>query len=306
MKKAGIIPSKGIGDAIMMMIAANYMKQKGYDVTIYHDNIISLKDWLPSYTLLPTPGYSNVLKQLDRVIIQNDNSQIVKDIKTNRHTLNNLHICYPTYRQSKHGDITSNDIIFDNNRPMVDNVCHKLSNHFNLFPSKDINLAIPDHLIRHKHKNRVIIHPTSTEKNRMWSYKKYIALSRKLRNLGYNPIFCVSPNERKDWLEVQNMGFDLPLFPTLSDLFSYIYESSYFIGNISGLAHIASYMKIPSIIVCGDAKHMKLWQPGWLLASIILPNRLLPNIKYLRLREKHWQYFLSVKKVYNKFCQIVN
>jgi heptosyltransferase III len=229
---------------------------------------------------------------------------MVKELISKRQKLKNLHIFYPTYKPGKHSKVTSNDIIFDSNMTMTDNISQKLSLYFNLFPSKDINLSIPDHLVKQKYKKRVIINPTSSDQSRNWSKNKYIHLSKKLRNKGFDPIFCVSPSERPYWLDVLNKGFDLPLFLDLKSLSSYIYESSYFIGNESGLSHIASYFDIPSVVISNDEKRMKMWQPGWKTAKVVLPPKMVPNIKYFRIKEKYWQSFILVKKVFQTFCQL--
>ena len=77
-------------------------------------------------------------------------------------------------------------------------------------------------------------------------------------------MISVTPEERTDWLFVHDLGLDLPLFHSLSDLASYIYESSYLVGNESLSIHLASLFQIDHIMIARSKKVTKKWQGGWL------------------------------------------
>lgn len=165
----------------------------------------------------------------------------------------------------------------------------------------DTGIVIPKNLIHKKYPKRVIIHPTSSDIKRCWGKNKFIKLAKKLKNKGFKCVISVEPDERKNWLFVQNLGFDLPLLYSLSDLASYIYESSFLIGNESLAIHLASLFQIDHIMIAKSKKVTKKWQGGWLKTSIISPSSWIINLKGLRLREKYFQKFISVRKVLKSF-----
>lgn len=111
----------------------------------------------------------------------------------------------------------------------------------------------------------------------------------------------MSPPERKEWLSLLNNRFLLPEFPTVSELAAYLYESHFLIGNESGTGHLASNLGIPTLIVAGCPKQMILWRPGFLLGQVITPPSYIPNFKFLRLREKKWQTFISPRRILKAF-----
>ncbi len=85
-----------------------------------------------------------------------------------------------------------------------------------------------------------------------------------LKQEGYDPVFTVSPSEAPEW-------GSSPLFPTLGDLASFLYESGAFLGNDSGTAHLASLLEIPHLIIAGNGLQMPLWRTGWLPGHTIAP-----------------------------------
>ena len=73
------------------------------------------------------------------------------------------------------------------------------------------------------------------------------------------------------------------------------------IGNDSGVGHLASCLGIPTLTICRSQMAANFWRPGWSKGAVITPPAWVPNLKGLRLRDQHWQKFISVKKVYKTF-----
>lgn len=106
-------------------------------------------------------------------------------------------------------------------------------------------------------------------------------------------MFILSPDERADFPNA-------PLFSSLEDLATTIYQSGFLIGNDSGPVHLASYYSIPHIVIA-QGRQMPLWSPGWHPPQIIRPPKWVPNVKGMRLREDKWKYFISTKRVLRTF-----
>ncbi|HSX38140.1 MAG TPA: glycosyltransferase family 9 protein [Chlamydiales bacterium] len=144
----------------------------------------------------------------------------------------------------------------------------------------------PPTLIHRRFKQRVAIHPTASSIEKIWPRHKFLNVAAFLKEHGYEPVFTVSPEEAPEW--------NSPVFPTLHDLASFIYESGAFLGNDSGTAHLASLLQIPHLVIAGTGEQMPLWKTGWYPGHHICPPRWLMNMKALR---KRWKLFISEKDV---------
>ncbi|NGX32816.1 MAG: hypothetical protein K1060chlam4_00869 [Candidatus Anoxychlamydiales bacterium] len=310
MKKAAIIPVSTIGDALILMIAANQLRISGYEVTILHDNIYSLKNWFPHFHFKKLS--SKNLNSYDHIILQQDEVKIDKTNELKKLIKTKLSIIYFRYNKSKFSPLSNLDIFLDNDLPIAKSLAKNFQKFLNLHLNKKTTaldkailestslhtgIVIPKNLKHKKYPKRVIIQPTSSDINRCWDKHKFICLAKKLKNKGFKCVISVAPEERKNWLFVHDLGLDLPLFHSLSDLASYIYESSYLVGNESLAIHLASLFQIDHIMIARSKKMTKKWQGGWLKTNIISPSSWVINLKGLRLREKYFQKFISVKRV---------
>ena len=78
MKQAAILCAQGIGDALLMMIAACQLQKRNYAVTFYHMETTELPRLFSGTTFKPYPkldDYEKVFAPYDLVIVENDNSE---------------------------------------------------------------------------------------------------------------------------------------------------------------------------------------------------------------------------------------
>ena len=296
--KACIISSEGIGDGLLMMIAAYHLQKAGYDVTMIHPHLHELSSWFPKITF--HTKYEN-LASYAKIIVQNNNSSFMQTLKNLRkqQKIANISIFYTDFQEKKHGTLHPLDAIFDVSIPMADNIASATSHLLSTNYSKETTLVIPPGCSKNKHNKRVVMHPLSRKKLH-WPQKKFIKLAEKIQRKGFTISFVMSPEERKKWLFVEKYNIEVPLLFSLNDLAKYLYESFYFIGHDSGPGHLASLLDLPSIILAPSCKLMKLWQPGWRRANIALPSSWFLNIKGLR-KENYWPYLISTSHVFKIF-----
>jgi heptosyltransferase-3 len=301
MRSAAVLPTLGIGDALLMMIASHQLKKQGCQVSTFHDTLPELSSWFPDQDLQPLPSLETLIKTVchyDLILVENDNTPKIRSlIEAFR---SRLSIFYPTYLPGKHAPLSPLDKVFDPDLPMADNIASAtmvLCQTKMAFLSKENGLTPLPALIHRRNKDQVLIHPTSRMPAKNWKMEGFLKVASKLCSKGMKPIFCVSPLEKSAWSFIEKEGFDLADTPSLSHLASLIYESGVVIGNDSLIGHLASNLHIPTLIIANDMKRMRLWRPGWLKAELLLPPSYLPNWKLLRLRENHWQSFISAKKV---------
>lgn len=300
-----VVPALGIGDALLMMIASHQLRSHGYTVTTFHNSLPEFAPWFPGHSLQQLPSEVKRLETFasyDLILVENDNSPLIKQL-TERFR-QKLSIFYPSYRPTKHAPLSSSDRVFDSDLPMAGNIAIAVASLINEETriSKENGLTPP--LIRCLKKEQILIHPTSRMPSKNWKAKGFIKVATGLKERGFDPLFCVSPSELKAWKFVEKFGFSLATTPTLSSLATVVYESLAVIGNDSLTGHLASNLGIPTLVIANDEKRMRLWQPGWLKGQLVLPPAYLPNWKILRLKERHWQSFISPAKVLRAFDQM--
>lgn len=298
-KTAAIIPSKGIGDALLMMVASHRLLLNGYKVTTFHEGLIDLEEWFPGHQFKKRPSLEQ-LKELstayDLLIVQNDNSEKIAQLL--KHAREKCAIFYPTYRAYKHAPLTTLDHVFAPEKSMVENIALSIAELLHLFDaSKDNGLRTPATFVHRKYPKRIVIHPTSSVKSKNWPPEKFIALAHLLKERHFSPVFVVSNEEKKEWTFLENIPLELQTFNKTSQLAAFLYESCGVIGNDSLLGHLGSNLNIPTIVIADNAVQMQLWRPDWLRGQIVTPSRLIPNLKFFRIREKWWGEFISPKKI---------
>ena len=283
-QQCAVVCKRGLGDALLFMIITQNLVKVGIPVTTFSTILSELREWFPSFSILPFPASENVYATLAPF-----NSVIAID-----HVLAfEEHSLYRHLMALKESD-------FDKSKTMVDNLCLLCSEKLSL-PSVDKGNGIvpPAGLTWRKHPRRVILHPFSTEHKRNWPASKFISLAEELEKQGSAPFFCMSPAEAEDWKN-KVPPEKLPLFSHLGDTAAFIYESGYLIGNNSGLGHLASALNIPTLSLFARKSYANLWHPGWGYGRVICPPPVLPGA---RLKQKYWKQLicvLGVKKAFMK------
>lgn len=306
-----VIPSIGIGDGLIMMVASHRLYCQNYVVTTFSEPMIQLKHWFENHHFAKRPPLEEVeaiFSRFDLIVLQNDNSPFAKHLLSlhKEEKLKALSVFYPSYEPQKHPALTPLDRIFDDRYPMVDNTARAISSILGLnHISKNNGLTTPSSLIHRRYKHRVLIHPTSRDPHRNWPQKKFLNIAHELKKQGFSPVFILGPSETGPWISLLEGHFPMPLFPHLSDLASYAFESGYLIGNDSGIGHLCSNLQIPTLILSNRKHYISLWRPGWYRGDVVTPPAWVPNWKGSRLRENHWKTFISPKHVLQKFEELI-
>lgn len=309
--RVAVIPSIGIGDGLIMMVASHRLLCQNYVVTTFSTPLIELQDWFTYHSFSDRPPLDKLeetLATFDLIVVQHDNSSFCQQILSLRTEgkLKALSVFYPSYDPSRHQPLTPLDRIFHEDYPMVDNTARAISSILGLnHISKNNGLVAPSHLIHRRYKHRVLIHPTSKDSHRNWPADKFLKIAKSLQQEGFAPVFVLSPKEQLEWEPLLSDAFPSPLFSSLSELAHYAFESGYLIGNDSGIGHLCSNLQIPTLVLSNRKHYMDLWRPGWYRGDIITPPSWIPNWKGSRLRERHWKHFISPKAVLQKFNQLL-
>jgi len=324
--KVAILPSLGMGDALIEMVIANNLALNNYDVTFFSDFGYQLEHFISNYHVKPTPSAESLENQLrnQHIILADPSSAYIKSLsQADSDWLRENAIFYrvnsPLQRHEKCANIDSISsrlptlkhdhnvkqaeffIRFSKNmkrsllvrEPLIYDIAHFLKHNIGLKNASIANgVKIPRRAID---KTKIIIHPTSSKPFKNWDPKKFVETAKILKNNGYNPIFTVSPSEQKEWQNLCGDDFDVPNFKDIKELALFYSDAAWFIGNDSGNAHLASLIGIPTLQLFRRCRKKPTWRASWSENKIITAN-----FPYC-ISKKKWQQGLSVEKVIDEF-----
>ena len=291
--KSAVFCCLGLGDGLLSLILANNLKENGHEVTTFHPQLSQLESWFPGQSIQSFPsvqelaGFQRIFIFLEKTpwmqVILNECLSKYRSITTVINPIATPNTDYPFWEEC----------LFNGSNSFADNLSTFCKTVLQLEKTtKENGVKIPSGLVAKRFPQRVILHPTSSKEEKNWPREKYLALATKLKEKGYDPIFALSPQEREGWLDVNT-----PYFASLGDLAAYIYESGHFIGNDSGIGHLASCLGVPTLTICRNKQTAKFWRPSWSKGVVLYPRSFIPNIKFMRLRDKYWKKSISVERV---------
>ena len=107
-----------------------------------------------------------------------------------------------------------------------------------------------------------LIHPAAAFATKQWAAANFARVAESLAQRGFAPVAIVAPNEREILESLTNeasvpiVSFDLSL-PEVAALAA---RSQIFVGNDSGIAHIAAAVGAPSVVIFGSS-NVAHWRP---------------------------------------------
>lgn len=330
--RVAIVIPHYLGDSLLFLIIAYQLSRAGYDITYYSDYALELRDWiveniklkrLSDKNLLETSewaGYDMILAHISVINHKSYKAEQEQQI-ADRFVFFNVGKFTP-YQQNFLGKALESlkrrvwepklfaKLLplakvdgallhqFGMKKPFAYRVCcfckevlgiQEATTENGLAPNKALNLQPK------KYNKRVIIHPTSNEALKDWPVKKFIALAKKLKKVGFDPVFITSPKERFAFQKIEKM-FLMPVFSSVGELAKFIYESAYFIGTDSGIGHLASNLGISTLTILKSKNQDFRWRPGWSPSKVITPRLVFKwQGKY------YWKLFTSVNRVFEAF-----
>lgn len=305
-QRAAVFCHNGLGDGVNCLVLSNNLHLNGWKVDTYHNLIGSMQNWFPHLPVQPYPNVEElprILNAYDRFFIfHNDTDEFVlKLIREGKRRFPNqvkIIYLYPSVRivnEPYYTDCLTDPAlsVAENMRLFAEKILHlpKITRSNGFIP--------PAGLISRKFPKRVAIHPTSARLTRNWPKEKFIALAKEVERQGFEVVFI--PGIKEGWEEVKTV-----LFPTLDGLARYLYESGFLIGNDSGLGHLASAMGVPTLTFCRRKTWANMWAPGFHRGIVVTPSSWIPNIRGLRLRDRHWKKFISVGMAKRAFRRLTH
>jgi heptosyltransferase III len=310
--RAAVFCHNGLGDGVISLVLSNNLHLNGWQVETYQNYIGSMQKWFPHLPVISYPSINEIDRILHKYewffVFHNDTSEFVQKLvqEGKRRVPDQMKVLYVYPSKRIVNEPYFQDAQVDPGLPITESLrifCEKI---LRLPKSTRSNGFIPPDELNHRaHKNRIVIHPTSSRSGKNWTREKFIDLALQLSHKGFTPVWMVGPNERKLWMQDGTSGFETPEFEDLDAIARFIYESGYLIGNDSGLGHLASFLEIPTLTITRRKAVAKLWAPNYAPSIVVTPSSWIPNIHGLRLRDRHWQRFISTGKVLRAFNRLV-
>lgn len=284
--KVAVLMAPRLGDSLLMMCIAHNLHAAGRQVSVFGNYIDSLAEWFPHMDVRPSLQEGQAREALQAY-----------DLALQMHPdwPFSLHLHHPeNFYYDRLVQVTGRDFV---KLPQIAEFCRSF---FALEgATTDNGLRSRDPQSWRSHKQRVVIHPTSTGAQRCWAPGHFRALGLRLLASGHEPCFIVAPHERADWAWVRELGMQMPELPSLSEVAGFIHASGWFIGNESGIGHLASNLGIPTLSLTGRPTRTRCWLPSWSPASFVYPRFLVGG----RLRDRYWRTALLPGTVMRAFRQ---
>jgi heptosyltransferase III len=312
-RKCAVLSARGLGDGLVALMLSHLLHLNGWKTVTYHCNqLSSLQNWFPHLPIMAPPSLdeaSSLLSANEKIFLSFDgNSDVMLRIiqEGKKRCPEKIYVMNPSPSNKKGDPSSYDDLGFDPSLNMVENIQLFCLNKLGLEKTtKNLGIIPPPDLLIREEKMRVLLHPTSGRLGRSWPAEKFVKLALHLQQRLYNPVFVMNEREVSSWPGLVDQGIPVHLFTDLSDLASFVARSGYLIGNDSGVGHLASALGIPTVTICRHYRIAKIWRPGWGLNEVVFPFRWIPNIHGLRLRDRNWKKFISVKKVLRSFEKIL-
>ncbi len=107
---------------------------------------------------------------------------------------------------------------------------------------------------------RIIIHPGAGSPKKRWPLERFLKLAGCLADAGLDPHFFIGPAETDLRESVGKSRWPFHAADRLSDLLSLLLSSGAFVGNDSGVSHLAAYVGLPTTAVFGPTDPVR-WAP---------------------------------------------
>lgn len=287
-RRIAFVMSNALGDSLISMVIVENLRANGYEVSVFGTHIHALRRWFSHVTVYPLPAEADrasCFAPFDAVL-QMHRHQPFADLAR-------VHPRVIDLQDIEYGDWPG---------CMAERFARLCRERFGVVSGTTDNAMIaPIWLDHRRFRRRVVIHPEASTDDKRWLRERFITVAKRLQSLGYEVCFVLASHERGRWADLERHGILAPEFRDLHALACWLYESGWFIGNDSGIAHLASNLRVPTISLFRRRAVAKRWRPAWGTVRVILPWSWIPSA---HLKEKLWRHAITCRHVIAVFRQM--
>ena len=119
--------------------------------------------------------------------------------------------------------------------------------------------------------SKIIIHPGAGSIRKRWPLARFLKLANVLEKRGLQPQFVCGPAEPELIEEIRHQDRQIHSFSELTDLVDWLESAGGYIGNDSGVSHLAAFVGLPSVVIFGPADPER-WKPLGPRVQIVRPE----------------------------------
>lgn len=288
LRSAAIVMSPALGDTLNLLVVAHNLSHAGWHVQVFGDHAYALAAWFPHLSIAPALTPSDAREVLARfgAVVQQHRDRPLKDVGSWHPGFIDLHeVEYAA-----------------NGNCMAKRFADFAAAHFGLEHALISNgMQAPAGVTFRKHAARVAVHPEASSGDKRWLTSRFIELARRLRAANLSVEFTMLARERPHWLHAVSDVASLRIFPSTAALAEWLYESGWFIGNDSGVGHLASSLGIPTLTVFRRRRIAERWRPGFTSGTVVVPPWWVPTAA---MKERWWRESISVRRVLEAFSRL--
>ncbi len=110
--------------------------------------------------------------------------------------------------------------------------------------------------------SKIIIHPGAGSIRKRWSLANFLNLADNLEKNGWQPHFVCGPAETDLDNDIRRHHRQVYRFIELTDLVDWLKTSGGYIGNDSGISHLAAFLGLPCVVIFGPSDPARWTPPG--------------------------------------------
>jgi heptosyltransferase-3 len=119
--------------------------------------------------------------------------------------------------------------------------------------------------------SKIFIHPGSGSIRKRWPLTRFFKLADILEKKKLRPQFICGPAEQDLADEIEKQNHQIHSLRRLTDLADLLESAGGYIGNDSGVSHLASFLGLPSVVIFGPTDPLR-WKPSGPRVEIVRPE----------------------------------
>lgn len=113
-----------------------------------------------------------------------------------------------------------------------------------------------------------LLHPGAGSPRRRWPLAGFLATAKRLKDRGWQPKFVIGPAEEDLLPELNRRGEAVIQPRDAVELIARLRSASAYIGNDSGVSHLAAWAGVPSVVIFGPSDPDR-WRPRGRRVAIV-------------------------------------
>lgn len=176
--------------------------------------------------------------------------------------------------------------------------------------SRSLHATDGGHLKKLAAGSTVVLSPGAGSEIKRWPLERFVEVAAMLRVQALRPVMLLGPAEADIEASLKRgaeFPFEVAKSESLRDLLELLDSAEGYIGNDSGVSHLAAFLGIPVLVVFGPSDPVR-WRPFGPRVSIVTssaPCRPCPYALNTDCREPLCLKHISSRQVVDEFCRII-